>query len=146
MNVILQTNYSEDIRINKTINDIISLEGVLKEETSIITPTIIIDGNVSSLAVCNYMTISAFGRRYYITDIRSIRNGLVEIDGKVDVLTSFGAQIRNCTGIIHKQENIWNMYLDDGTFKVYSNPMIVQKVFSGGFSSEHLVLAVAGTP
>lgn len=146
MNILLQTNHSEEIRIDKTLTDIVSLEGYLKEESSILTPTIVIEGNVSSLAVCNYMTISAFGRCYYITDIRSIRSGLVEISGKVDVLTSFGAQIRQCVGIIHKQENLWNTYLDDGTFKVYSNPNIVQKEFSGSFNSQYLVLAVAGNP
>lgn len=143
----LQTNYSEDIRVDKNITDIITLMGTLKNETSIMSPTILIEGNVSDLAVCNYMTISAFGRRYYVTDIRSIRANLVEVSGKVDVLGSWGTQIRACTGIVYKQENLWNTYLDDGTFKVYQNPQVQLKTFPGFFSGDlNFVFAVAGKP
>lgn len=145
--VTLQTNSSEDIRVDKSLTDIITLMGTLKNETSIITPTILIEGNVSDLAICNYMTISAFGRRYYITDIRSIRTNLVEVSGRVDVLTSFGAQIRACQGIVYKQENLWNTYLDDGTFKVYQNPQVVTKAFPGFFAGDlQFIFAVAGKP
>lgn len=143
----LQTNYSEDIRVDKDIRDIVTLMGTLKNETSIIAPTILIEGNVSDLAVCNYMTISAFGRRYYVTDIRSIRSNLVEVSGKADVLGSWGTQIRACTGIVYKQENLWNTYLDDGTFKVYQNPQVQLKTFPGFFSGDlNFVFAVAGKP
>ena len=133
--------------MDKDIQDIVTLMGTLKNETSIIAPTILIEGNVSDLAVCNYMTISAFGRRYYVTDIRSIRANLVEVSGKADVLGSWGTQIRACTGIVYKQENLWNTYLDDGTFKVYQNPQVQLKTFPGFFSGDlNFVFAVAGKP
>lgn len=145
--ITLQTNNSEDIRIDKNISDIITLNGVLKEDTSIINPTIIIESNVSSLAICNYMTISSFGRSYFVTDIRSLKGNMVEVSGKVDVLTSFGAQLRACTGIVYKQENLWNTYLDDGTFKTYQNPNIQLKAFPGFFNGDlQYVFAVAGRP
>lgn len=143
----LQTNHSEDIRVDKHITDIITLMGTLKGETSIITPTILIEGNVSDLAVCNYMTISAFGRRYYVTDIRSVRANIVEVSGRTDVLGTWGAQIRACQGIVYKQENLWNTYLDDGTFKVYQNPQVVTKAFPGFFAGDlQFIFAVAGKP
>lgn len=144
--VILQTNMSEENRLDKNLQDIATLQGTLKQETSILSPTIIIEGNPSSLAICNYMTISSFGRRYFVTDIRAYMGGMVEVSGRVDVLTSYAAQIRQCTGIVHRQESIWNLYLDDGSFKVYQNPIIVQKNFPQGFNTLQFVLAVAGKP
>ena len=76
--------------------------------------------------------------------MRSIRNGLVEISGVVDVLTSFASGIRANRGIVAKQENDWNLYVNDGTFRVYQNPMVLTKEFPSGFSTSEFVMAIAG--
>lgn len=141
----LQRNNSERERLSKDIIDISTVSGVLKEETSIIDPVIKIECNLSDFVNCNYMTIPAFGRSYFVNNIRSIRNGLVEFACHVDVLSSFAGQIRNNTAIIKKQENEWNLYLNDGTFKVYQNPNVLTKAFPSGFTTQEFVLAVAGS-
>lgn len=79
MTINIMLNNSEDAKINKNITTIASLSGTLKNETSIMNPTILMEGNVSSIAGCNYMYIPEFGRYYFITDVRSIRNKLYEI-------------------------------------------------------------------
>lgn len=140
----LQQNTSEDNRLDKELTTLYSLEGVLKDGTSIMTPSVLVQASPSSLAICNYATISAFGRRYYVTNISAFRGDLSQIDLKVDVLTSWKQEIRNCTGIVYKQENLWNMYLDDGTFKCYQNPIMGSFQFPGGFNSLNYILAVAG--
>lgn len=143
-NIVLQTNNSDKNVLDKSLTNIATISGTLKNETSIINPVILITGNLTTYVNCNYMTISTFGRSYFVTDIRSIRNGLIEVSGHVDVLTSYKNQIRENTGIIHRQENLWNLYLNDGAFRVYQNPIVLTKEFSTGFSTPEFVLAVAG--
>jgi len=144
MNVSLQINSSDKIRMDKNISDIATFNGTLKAATSIIDPVILFEGDLSNYANCNYMTIPVFGRSYFVTNIKSIRSGLFEVSGHVDVLSSFAAAIRANTAIIKRQENNWNLYLNDGSFRTYQNPMVLTKEFPGGFSTQEFVLAVAG--
>lgn len=143
-NISLQVNNSERERLTKAIDDILTVSGVLKKDTSIIDPVIMIECDLSDVVNCNYMTIPAFGRSYFVNNIRSIRNGLVEFSCHCDVLSSFASQIRNNTAIIKRQENDWNLYLNDGSFKVYQNPDVLTKAFPSGFDTQEFVLAVAG--
>ena len=144
-NIVLQRNNSEMNRLTKSVDTIATVSGVLKEETSIIDPVIKIECDLSSFTGCNYLSIPAFGRSYFVTNIRSIRNGLVEFSCHVDVLSSFASAIRNKTAILRRQENDWNLYLNDGSFKVYQNPNVLTKAFPSGFTTQEFVLAVAGS-
>lgn len=144
-NIILQRNNSEMNRISKNIEDILTVSGVLKEETSIINPVIKIECDIAAITGCNYMSIPVFERSYFVNNIRSIRNGLVEFDCHVDVLTSFADSILTNTAIIKRQENSWNLYLNDGSLRVYQNPNVLTKKFPSGFNTQEFVLAVAGS-
>lgn len=141
----LKTNNSEQNRLNKDTKTIMTVSGVLKEETSIIDPIIKIECKLSDVTGCNYLSIPVFGRSYFVNDIRSIRKGLVEFSCHVDVLSTYAEQIKNNTGIIKRQENEWNLYLNDGSFKVYQNPNVLTKAFPSGFTTQEFVLAVAGS-
>ena len=143
--IVLQVNNSEKNKVNKSLTDILTVSGILKSETSIIDPVIIINCDLSTVTKCNYMTIGSFGRSYFINNIRSIRSGLVEFSCHVDVLSSFADSIKENTAIIRKQENKWNLYLNDGSFKVYQNPIVLTKSFPSGFTTQEFVLAVAGS-
>lgn len=142
--VLLQTNNSEKNKLDKDLATISTISGTLKNETSIIDPVILIEVDLTNLINCNYITIPVFGRSYFVTNIRSIRRNLVEVSAHVDVLSSFASQIRNNAAIIRRQENRWNLYLNDGVFKVYQNPMVLTREFPTGFSTFEFVLAVAG--
>lgn len=144
-NILLQVSNSEKNRLDKDVTTLATVTGVLKSETSIINPVIMMEGDVSQFATCNYMEIPVFGRKYFITNIRSIRNGLFEISARVDVLSTYATQIRQNTAIIHRQENRWNLYLNDGTFRIYQNPMVLTREFPNGFTTQEFVLAVAGS-
>lgn len=144
-NIELQVNSSDRNHLSKSVSTIATVSGVLKEETSIIDPVIKIECNLSQFTGCNYMTIPAFGRSYFVNNIRSIRNGLVEFSCHVDVLSTFASQIRNNIAITKRQENNWNLYLNDGTFKIYQNPNVLTKAFPSGFTTQEFVLAVAGS-
>lgn len=143
--VALQSNSSPKNQLDKSVSGVLSVSGTLKEGTSVIDPVILVQAPLSTLVNANYMTISAFGRSYFITDIRSIRNDLVEISGHVDVLSTYAAGIRGNNAIIYRQENDWNLYLDDGSFQIYQNPSVLTRPFPSGFSTLEFVLAVAGS-
>lgn len=143
--ILLQVNNSEKNRLDKDVATISTLNGVLKNETSIINPIILVEGDLSSYVNCNYMQIPVFGRSYFVSNIRSIRRNLFEITAHVDVLSTYKSSIRNNRAIVRRQENHWNLYLNDGVFRVYQNTMILTKDFPSGFSTQEFVLAVAGS-
>lgn len=138
-------NSSEKNKVDKTLTLITTISGVLKESTSIIDPVIVIEGDLSAFTGCNYMTIETFGRSYFVNNIRSINNGLVGISAHVDVLSTYKNAIRKNQAIIRKQQKTWNLYLNDGSLRVYQNPEIVVKTFPFGFTTQEFVLAVAGS-
>lgn len=147
----IQRMSSEPIRIVKEVNTMLELQGTLRDGSSIINPVILIEDTIgiNILNVANYMEIPSFGRRYFIGDIVSVRTGLVQISGHVDVLSSFTGDLMLNKGIIHRQENEWNLYLNDGVLEAYQNPIVVTKKFPNGFTGDtaggqSYVLALAG--
>lgn len=144
--ITIQTSSSEKNRVDKTLTDIATLTGTLRNDTSIIDPTFQIAGDMSAYLNANYCTVPAFGRSYFINNIRSVRAGLFEIVCHVDVLSSFKTQLRTNSAIIHKSERNWNLYLNDGSLKTYQDPIIYTKKFSSGFpETEQYILGVAGS-
>ena len=62
----------------------------------------------------------------------------------VDVLMTFRDEIKNMEAIIKRQENNYNLYLDDGIFKAYQNTKHKLLKFPNGFSDFSYILALAG--
>ena len=123
------------------------MTGSLKDNTSIINPTILVDGSILTYPTLNYLFIPEFGnRRYFINNITSVRTNLFEISAHVDVLSTYASQIRQNRGIVKRQRDIWNLYLNDGSFRVYQNPLIQTLVYPSGFTDYQFILAVAGSP
>lgn len=145
-NIRLQTNNSADNVADKNLDSIELLSGVLKGESSIITPTILIE-YAGALQNVNYFYIPQFQRYYFLTDIKSVRANLWEISGRCDVLTTAWklSDLKNCRCITRKQQSKNNLLLNDGSFKVYQDPVITTELFPSGFNAFSYVLAVAGS-
>ena len=146
MNVTLYTNSSENYRIDKVTTLVASYTCTLKNDTSVENPVILIASS-SNLSGINYMYIQEYGRYYFVTDIVSVKNGLWEISGHVDVLYTYKSGILACSATLKRQENLFNLYLDDPEFKTYNNSDIVTKVFTGGNGLKKnmdYILVVAG--
>ena len=143
----LYENKSDERVLNKSITSVATYEGYLRDESSITNPVVLIEGifNIYNNGNVNYMYLPDYRRYYYITDIIQKRANLVEIHGRVDVLMSFKDEIKNCSGIVKRQANKWNLYLDDGSLKVYQNKVIITKVFPSGFNDERFVLITSGS-
>lgn len=144
-NIIIQRNNSEKNAIEKDLTILLDVAGTLRDECSIINPVITIQGNLTQFVEANYLTIPDFGRSYFITDITSIRNGVVQIRAHVDVLFSFRGEIVQQTAIVNRQENEWNLYLNDGSLHFYQNPIVLTRAFPSGFTTQNFVFAVAGS-
>lgn len=144
MNIILYTNSSDRKVADKRLTQLASLTGTLRDECSIVNPVISIGGLSDSDAKnCNYAYISNFGRYYYINDV-IFKGNLKELHLHCDVLTSFKSNIRALDGVVSRQENEYNLYLQDGMFRTYQNPHISVVPFPNGFDSFNYVLSVAG--
>lgn len=138
-------NSSEVNKLDKDLTPILELDGTLRDATSITDPVIIFEYSGSELPKFNYVYIPLFNRYYFVNALDSIRNGLYSFSCHCDVLTTYKNEIRTNTAIIRRQENRWNMYLDDGIFKTYQNPHIKTIYFHNGFTqANEFVLAVAG--
>lgn len=132
-NIVLQTTTSEKNRMDKTITDIATYSGTLRADTSIVDPVFLVECDLASVVNANYLTVQAFGRSYFINNIRSMRAGLVEFTCHCDVLSSFKAQIRQNHAIMHRSERNWNLYLNDGSLKMTQRP---EKIVTEHFSNE----------
>ena len=142
--ITLLNNKSETNRIIKTTETLGDFTGTLRDGTSILNPIILVSGDISDFVNANYMHIPVFDRYYFINDISSVRNGLFEIRAHVDVLSTYGNEIVKNQAIVSRQANQYNLYLNDGSFRTYQNPVITTHKFPYGFSGQNFVLAVAG--
>lgn len=122
MNIKLYSSNSDINRVDKTSFIVLkkSLEGTLKEETSVINPSIVVTSD-SSILNANYAYIELFKRYYFITNITSIRNDLWRIDLKCDVLMSFKDEIKNIKCLVARNENKYNPLLSDKKVVVQKN-------------------------
>lgn len=144
MELKLYQNKSDKLEVTKSIDLIDTKSCELKEDTSIITPTFLLSGGVDDYADVNYAYVADFLRYYYIENVTSAGNGMVYISCRVDVLMSFASAIRNNYAIIARNENWFNLYMDDGAFTAYANSIVQTKEFPDGFASPCFVLAVSG--
>lgn len=144
MVVKLYKTSSENEKVNKDLTDEISLDGNMRESSSILNFALNVE--YDDLSSYNYAYIEAFHRYYYITDITMVRTGLWRLSMRVDVLMTYKDQFLPLQAIVSRQENKYNMYLRDDNMKAYSNSRIVTKKFPNGFTNQlSTLLAIAGT-
>lgn len=135
-------------KLVKSPTPVLTLGGTLRAPASITDP--IIEFNFSDnpevFSKVNYARIETFNRYYFITNIVSTYNNLWEIHMHVDVLMSFADEIKKQVAVVARQEETYNLYLDDGIFMAYQNPIIQTKLFSNPtpFETQNFILLVAG--
>ena len=113
MTIKLYHNDSDKRTVNKTLSNEGALTGaVIIDDTTVLEPRLKVRDNGIITVQYNYCYIADFKRYYYITNI-TVSNGYIIIDCNVDVLMSYANEIKACTGVIARQENVWSGYLDD---------------------------------
>ena len=97
------------------LTSILSETITIKDQCDLIDPIIYLNTS-TSIINCNYM--QAFGRYYFIREKTLIKGNLYAIHAHEDVLYTFKDQIKTQEGVIARQENKYNLYLDDEKYKV----------------------------
>ena len=133
--VTLCNNSSPVEKIGKTLSAGTDFTCALKDNTSILRPTLVLRSDNASLAGFNYMKIPQFSRFYFIDDIVSLHNYQWEISGHVDVLQTYMTAILNQNVILNKQETRGNKYLNDGSFVSQVNEFNTSYNFPNGFNT-----------
>lgn len=98
---------------------------VTRMSMSIINPVLKLEESAANINGANYMYISDFDRYYQIVDKKCDENGLWTISCKEDVLASFKSDIKSLRGIVKRQADNYDMYLNDPRI-----PVSAQKVMS----------------
>ena len=140
---------SEKTALNKTMvsGSEKSYSGTLLNNSNIINPNILLHVAAEDIALYNYMNISSFGRKYFITEITALNADTCMVSGHVDVLSTYADEIKDLKAVIARQENKYNLYLDDSLFKVDSRTIVQTINFkNGGYftDSPSCVLVVSG--
>ena len=144
MDVILYKNSSENNVIGKSLAQIKSVECNLKNDVSVINPTLVL-AYTENILGSNYCFIPKFNRYYFIDEIIPITADRSIIKCKVDVLESFKNDIKSLTAIIDKQETISDKFIDDGSWIVENKDFLQSYNFSNGFNdSGEFILITAG--
>lgn len=142
MTVNLYNNASAPNYIDKNISLVQSLTGVLRNPASVTDPVITIERD--SPIGFNYAYIPEYRRYYFVTGISMIGDKLLALSLHVDVLMTYKDAIRDMNAIIKRQENSFNLYLDDGIFKAYQNTKHKIIKLPYGFTEYSYILALAG--
>lgn len=148
MEVILYKNSSENNVIGKSLAQIKSVECNLKNDVSVINPTLIL-AYTENILGSNYCFIPKFNRYYFIDEIVPITADRCIVKCRVDVLESFKDNILNLDCIVDKQENeiASNKYINDGSFVTTSKQFNRMIEFPNGFNEKgsYILICAGGT-
>ena len=136
---------SENNRVVKTLTDEKQLSGELRNQTSVLNPSIVIE-SADNISTYNFAYISEFGRYYYITDIVSIRTNCWIVSMRCDVLMSYKDEIRSMNVILNNtQETGLSNYLSSPNWVNLVKTKTDIKTFPKGLSNEgEFILITAG--
>lgn len=139
MNITAYTNNSPPNKINKSLTQIATYTGTLRGPCSLISPSITLQTATFNPLV-NYIYITEYARYYYINDYTIEVNGLYTINCSVDATESFKNQILALTGVIERQEKIYDLYLNDPIFRADQQTHTQFIEFTNGFETTPTIL------
>lgn len=146
MKVSIYKNLSENSVIGKSKTLVYETECEIKGESSIINPVLILQYNEQVFA-SNYVYIPAWGRYYFIDDVRVMTGCRVEVSLSVDVLESFKAPILELNVILSDTEQTGlNNYLPSESFVINCKSKTDIVNFSNGLldNGEYILITAGG--
>lgn len=145
MTITLYSNLSEKTKLDKTLSQLAQLTGTLRDESSVTDAVILMSDIDAYISTANYAYIAEFGRYYFITAIDAVKANLWRVHMHVDVLSTYKVEIRSSMGIVERNEQDYDLLLNDGMFVTQQKPRIATFAFPQGFNTWDFVLACAGT-
>lgn len=141
-------NTSELVKIDKNLISVGSVyTGKIHQNYSY--PNLVIALSASEISFelteVNYCRINGVESGYFYIVNRTFDSGIVYLTLKKDVLMSYSNDIKNIRAIIARNENRFNLYINDEIFKSYAYPKTQIKEFPSGFSDNYsIILNVSG--
>lgn len=99
-----------------------TLSGALREECSMLTPSIVYQS--TDVPAFNYVYIPIFNRYYYVTSLSSVSKNVWRMELNCDVLMTYKEQIYLLQGVIGRQEIDFNPMLVDSELPTQDNPEV----------------------
>lgn len=126
-------------KLEKTLENGVSITGTLRADTSITSPVIKLGFDCSAY---NYLYIPVFNRYYFITDITILSNTMFEISTQVDVLMTYSDEIKALNAILANGENI-NPYNSDADYPTEIRTEVKKIDFPYTFAQDDYMVMVA---
>ena len=144
MKLVLYNNKSDSRAINKSIEQIATIDVILKSAQNIMSPEIMLQTKTLPIEA-NYCYIADFGRYYFINAQRLDNGNVSKIELTVDVLMSFKDMILRSTVVAERTTNKYNRYLPDivptlakfnNIYKLFTPPVIGNPFYSDGITAD----------
>lgn len=103
MEIILYKYTDRPNRVNKTLGNGETVQGVIRNEFNYLNPTITV--RASEIKKVNYCFVPYFGRYYFVTGITQRNRNEYEISLSVDVLTTYKSVILEASGTVTETAN-----------------------------------------
>ena len=113
------------LKCSKTgVSTLESCSGEIVGETGLVHPTIKVQvSDPSVVEDANYFSISGdIVRHFFITEKRSLTKDFWLISGKADLRYTFADAIKSSSGIVSRNTNYYNMYLEDPKIALMAKP------------------------
>lgn len=114
------SNFSKRRNSTKQPTGGTSVTCVLKESTSIEKPTFVLNSNDFTI---NY--VQAFGHYYFVDDIKSVRNNIIEVSCSMDVGATFKSEIGSYTAFIERSATYSNTMLPDPEVAMMNDETVI---------------------
>ena len=136
MGVITTVNFRDDYDVINPVFIIQTDGGTILNANAQLYPEATFKHDLMT-GLINYISISdnSFLRYYYILNATYRQNNIIELRCHEDVLMTYKTGIRLSTGIVRRNENLYNLYIKDPKINVYEKPVIKQQVFAKGFTN-----------
>lgn len=112
--ITLYNNTDKTLVADKSPATIASYTGTFREAIDFINPRIVIEASAFDVQSSNYFSIpGAIDRYFYLTGKKALNDKLWEITGHADLRKTFRTQLLAAEGIVARNENNYDMYLND---------------------------------
>ena len=135
MNVVFYNFSKRSNSTKQPISGGTTLSCELKDQTSIVNPTLVIKGVAAGLStIWNYAHIATFSRYYFINNWRWL-NGVWECDLICDVLASFKTGIGNLSEYVFRSASEYNGQIVDLQYPTTAEARVDSRLLTSRFQS-----------
>lgn len=112
MKIILYYNKSESIKVDKDIEEVLTVEGTFRTRVSILNPTIYLNIDFIPLNI-NYVYIEDLKRYYYVDNIIADVKDMYILKCSIDVLMTYKNYIKSQQAYVSRNQYVYNGYISD---------------------------------